>query len=499
MSVSMLFLILASRSVWAQQAAGEEVWETSSFLDFVDGTFSDSTNAYVTADGEVVLINRLDLNEDGQADVVLPNEHDPDERADLFIYRGGDSFSVDRRIELPTNGGSDSAVADLDGDGHADLIVANNFNGTRTDLDSWIYWGSADGFDVSRRSGLPTLGARAVVVDDLNQDGHLDVVFANSGLGYHVTVDRANESYLYWGSAEGYSPDRRLVLRTVNCRDVAAHDLDRDGCPDLIFANEGNTDAEGGAIIYWGSRGGDFSQRPSTHLRGERTSAIAVADLNGDGISEVVLANAYRLRSRELGMYNIVDTVRIASAVYWGSEQGYSTDARTLLPTVAASDVVVLDLNQGRHPDLVFANKSGDASYIYWGSSDGYRSQRRTALPTYSPTRVVAEDLNQDGYPDLAFAQSQGKNHQKPQAWVYWGARSGFEPDRRMKLPTGEATGVQAEDLDGDGYPDLTIVNARQSSPPIPAYIYWVICRRDFRQIADRCCPAVPGSTAVQI
>lgn len=484
MSVSMLFLILASQSVRAQQAADVKVWKTTSFLDFVDGTLSDSTNAYVTADGEVVLINRLDLNGDGQSDVVLPNEHDPNERADLFIYRGGDSFAGNHRVELPTNGGSDSAAADLDGDGHVDLIVANNFNGTRTDLDSWIYWGSPNGFDVSRRSGLPTMGARAVAVDDLNQDGHLDVVFANSGLGYHATVDRANESYIYWGSATGYSPDRRLELRTVNCRDVAAYDLDRDGCLDLIFANEGNTDEEGGALIYWGSRGGDYSQRPSTHLQGERTSAIAVSDLNGDGIPEVVLANAYRLQSRELGMYNIIDTVRIASAVYWGSEQGYSASAYTLLPTVAASDVTVADLNRDGHPDLVFANKSGGASYIYWGSPDGYRPQKRTALPTHSPTCVVAEDLNHDGYPDLAFAQSQGKNHQKPQAWVYWGARSGFEPDSRLELPTGEASGVQAADLDGDRHPDLVFVNARQTSSPIPAYIYWGDSQKGFQ--ADR-------------
>ena len=310
LSATLLVLALSNSSGHAQQATYAKVWKSSTFLDFVDGTFTDSTNAYVTADGELVLINRLDLDGDGSADVVLPNDHDPNQRADLFIYWDGDSFSMKHRLQLSTNGGSDSATADLNRDGHLDLIVANNFNGTRTDLDSYIYWGGAQGFDTSRRNGLPTLGARAVAVDDLNRDGYPDLVFANSGLGYHVTVDRANRSYVYWGSAEGYDAERRLLLKTVNGRDVAIHDLDRDGHPDLVFANEGNTDEDGGALIYWGSSGGDYSHRPATHLPGERTSAVAVADLNGDEVPEIVLANAYRLRSRELGIRRLGQRLR---------------------------------------------------------------------------------------------------------------------------------------------------------------------------------------------
>ena len=151
-------------------AAEARTWTTSTFLDLVDGTFSDGgANTYVTASGEVVLINRTNLNRDGHADIVFPNDHDPNEKEDLLIYWGGDGFSSENRQQLPTDGGSDGLVADLNQDGFSDLIVANNFNGTKTDLDSYIYWGSKTGLDASRRSGLPTMGARAVAVADLNQ------------------------------------------------------------------------------------------------------------------------------------------------------------------------------------------------------------------------------------------------------------------------------------------------------------------------------------------
>ena len=265
----------------APLAAEEKVWTTSSFLDFADGSFSDGgVNTYVTAQGEVVLIKLLDLNQDGRVDIIFPNDHDPHERADLFIYwGGGEGYSTQRRSRLPTNGGNDGAVADLDGDGQAELIVANNFNGTRTDLESFIYRGAKGGPKTSGRSGLPTRGARAVAVEDLNRDGHQDIVFANSGLDYHVTVDPHNESFIYWGSSDGFSAERRQVLRTVNGRDVKVADLDRDGHLDLVFANEGNTDAEGGALLYWGDggrrlhapRGGPPSRRPLLGGRGRRS------------------------------------------------------------------------------------------------------------------------------------------------------------------------------------------------------------------------------------
>jgi len=155
-SVRMLALLTLIWSA-APLAAEEKVWTTSSFLDFADGSFSDGgVNTYVTAQGEVVLIKLLDLNQDGRVDIIFPNDHDPHERADLFIYwGGGEGYSTQRRSRLPTNGGHDGAVADLDGDGQAELIVANNFNGTRTDLESFIYRGAKGGPKASGRSGRP--------------------------------------------------------------------------------------------------------------------------------------------------------------------------------------------------------------------------------------------------------------------------------------------------------------------------------------------------------
>ena len=452
----------------------EKAWTTSSFLDFVDGTLTDGgANTYVAADGTVRLINVWDLNNDGHLDVVFPSSHDHKEVVDLFIYWGESGFEPSKRVELPSNGGKRVEVADLNQDQHLDLILVNSSNGTRSDLDSYIYWGSQLGFEPSRRTLLPTRGAEAVTTADLNGDGWLDIIFANSGLSYHVAVDHFNQSFIYWGSETGYSLESRASLRTVLSRDVEVGDLDRDGSLDLVFAVEGNRDEESGAWVYWGDGTGDFSKRPFSRLPGERSAAVAVDDLNEDGWPEVLLANGFRLRAQEMGIYNIVDTVAINSFVYWGGEKGYSVEGRTELPTVGAKAVDVADLNGDQRPDIIFANGAGGASFIYWASAEGFQPHKRMALPTSGAADTKVADINEDGHPDLVIAQT-GKGHGKESySVIYWGSTEGFSHRRMTTLPTLGATGVAIGDLDSNGKKDLVFANKSDGNSDVPSLIYW--------------------------
>lgn len=474
--IAAIVVSLFSWREFSPQSNNVKVWTNTSFLDFVEGQAADGgANTYVSADGSVRLISLHDLNADGNLDVVFPSTHDNDEAVDLFIYWGKNGLNRSQRSELPAEGAKAVEISDLNRDGYADLVVANNFNGTRTDLNSYIYWGSDRGLSATKRTDLPTQGAEAIAIGDLNGDGHAEIVFANSGLSYHVAEDKFNQSFVYWGSSQGYSPNRHLSLKTINARDVKIADLNADGRLDLVFANEGNSAADGGLTIYWGQAQDSFSPENSLRLPGEFSSGLSVADFNGDGWLDIALANAFRLKGRELGIYNIVDTVAIPSFVYWGSQQGFAAHKRTELPTVGATGVASGDLNQDSLPDLVFANSSGGASYAYWSSRDGFQANRRAALPTLGASRCAIADLNRDGLSDLVFSHRSGSGSHDTVSYVYWGDPKGLQASRRLELPTLGATGIAAGDLDRDGSIELVFANKEDGTAgkPTDTYIYW--------------------------
>ena len=140
---------------WFQQLRGRR---------FTDG----GVNTYVAADGTIRLINLNDLNGDGNMDLLIACRQDCDETVDLFIYwSDGQGFTRDRRSQLPTEGAVASAAADLNRDGFVDLIVANNFDGEKTRLDCYIYWGGPEGFRPSSRALLPADGPHYLTLADI--------------------------------------------------------------------------------------------------------------------------------------------------------------------------------------------------------------------------------------------------------------------------------------------------------------------------------------------
>ena len=439
-------------------------WQLDSFRAFSEGTLPDGgVNIYTAADGSVRLINAFDFNRDGLPDIFLPCSHAHGEMIDLSIYWDQPGYSPEHVTRLPTEGGKDAAVADLNRDGFPDLVVVSNYNGTKTDLNAYIYWGAKDGFHVDRRSTLPTQGAEAVALADLNGDGWPEIVIANSGLTYHVAIDKTQASYIYWNDHGRFAPDHKSNLPSINGRDVAIADLDGDGAPDIVLVSAGNDPAEAGARIFW-SRPGGYDAAHSLFLPGEGCAAVALGDLNRDGRPDLVLANSQRLKGREGGIYDIVDTVQLDSFIYWNSAEGFDPVHRTGLPTVGASDVAIGDLDGDGRPDVVFANGEGDASFVYWSSPEGFLPRRRLALPTSNARAVTATDLDHDGHLDLVFANSNRGSQFDIESFIYRGGPQGPDAGRRQSLPTSGASAIVVADLKNQKRTDLIFINKQDGT-----------------------------------
>lgn len=395
--------------------------EDSSFEDFSAGSFSGGgAKIYATIDGDVRLLDDWDLDHDGYVDLVVScasNLAADQFSADKsYIYWGSkDGISDQHRLALPSPGLS-AAVADLDRDGHPDVVIArlkgkvispkpraystapmiywgsdkgpspqrktvlDDLKGTAinsikvADLDrdgyldmafsvdgplsSPIYWGGPDGFG-ARKSTVPTGQPPGLVVADLDRDGHLDLAFANSFAPLTV----------YWGDGKGYDAKRRQQIKIGSGYSLASADLDRDGYLDLILGEDGKR----GSWIYWGSADGYSKQHRSARLDVTYPHEIAVVDLDDDGYLDIVYAE-YAGPPPVSDPPGGKEGARTDSHIFWGGADGYSNERTTELVSIGAVGVTVVDLDADEHLDVVFSQVRKDPnlaveSYAYIGGT----------------------------------------------------------------------------------------------------------------------------------
>ena len=365
-----------------------------------------------------------DLNGDGKLDLVTAGTPDG---VSVLLGQGDGSFAASQTLGGGPWGtwGPSLALADLNGDGHLDLV---NVQGPNVRL------GKGDG-TFAEAVSYPTADPHSITLGDLNGDGYLDIVAANYGAGT-VSVLLGKGDGTFAASVDYPAGDSPWV--------AVIGDLNGDGAPDLVVV------ASKVMNVLLGKGDGTLGTRMEIQspIAGTvQVPSAAIGDLNGDGKLDLVLGwgngLVYILLGKGDGTF------------------GASKD----LNFAPGSVLSLLDLNGDGKLDLV--THPGDVN-VRFGHGDGSfgAATDYTTGTGASVTFGVLGDFNGDGILDLAvtFGSSQA-------GWVrVLLGTGGGAFSQTPEYSTGDGVNVNAfvlGDLDGDGVLDIATASEKQHGLPM--------------------------------
>ena len=292
-----------------------------------------------------------DVDGDGLTDVVVMSA--TADGGQYSWYRNIDGVQwADRQLlaESPSVwlSSSDVQLADLDGDAAADVVarITSGSTGVR-----WYRSRSAEGFAASGQIVTTELdfspGDPNVRMVDLDHDRRTDWMRINPATG-RVTV-ALNEGDGVFSAATtmpDIDPDEQLTFGTENPLRLA--DMNGDGLTDLVTVRRGR-------LRYFpsqgfGTFGGAVSMEGAPTLEDNELAAVQIRDLTGDGLADLVLVGASEVR-------------------VWCNLGGDRWAAPVVVddtPFQSASSVVRLaDMNGNGTADIVWFDPSADAPWQY--------------------------------------------------------------------------------------------------------------------------------------
>ena len=354
------------------------------------------------------------------------------------------------------------AVADLRGDGKFDAITAN---GSSNPPSISVLLGNGNGTLQAPQTYAANLSVYGyhITVADINGDGKPDVIVANYGNYAGNGFGTPGSVVVLLNNGNGtFGPQQSFSLPVgYYATSVAVADLNGDGKPDLVLGTLNKFNSAYGPvsqpadIVMLGNGNGTFKSG-TVVAKGVASQFPVVADINGDGKPDLICSYLFHYNQYTAGG-------RVA--VLLGNGNGTFQAPRSIsvgLVSIGLPWVTATDVNGDGKPDLIVATDGHLTVFLGNGNGTFKAPQTSVAPAAYQNRAPIVADMNGDGVPDLVVSAFGGFG-------VLLGNGDGtFGFEQTFALPS--TIGVSVADMNGDGQPDI-VSDYNPPSPAQPSNV----------------------------